>query len=72
MIDKKRYCVSYASGATGYGWRIETNDMREVKRIVRNEGRIITAGVDVFDRQKGDFIFMKRALDYKAEIDEIN
>ena len=73
MKKEKRYSVSYTSDATGYGWEIQTDDIEEVRDIVNSEsfGRNYTAYVTVWDNVLHDFIFWKRCLDYKPEIDRM-
>lgn len=73
MKKEKRYSVSYTSGATGYGWEIQTDDIEEVRDIVNSDsfGRNYTSYVTVWDNVLHDFIFWKRCLDYKPEINRM-
>ena len=73
MSKEKRYSVSYTSGATGYGWEIQTDDIEEVRDIVNSEsfGRNYTACVWVWDDVLRDHIFWKPVLTYKPEIDRM-
>ena len=70
MKDKKRYSITYVSGATGYGWEHETNSMREVKQIIKSMFNY-TSALDVYDREADKFIYWKRVLSYDPEINEI-
>lgn len=73
MINEKQFSVSYTSGATGYSWEIETDDIEEVKDIVNSEsfGKSYTAYVSVWDNVLNDFVFLKFVLTNKPKIDRI-
>ena len=68
-----RFHIYYCSGATGYGWEKETDSIREARGIAHSDdfGRNYTAEVSVWDEVIKDFIYWKRVLRYKPEIDKI-
>ena len=69
----KRYHISYASGATGYGWEEETDSIEEARHIARSDdfGKHYTASLTIWDEEIQDFIFWKSVLEYKPKIDRI-
>lgn len=69
-MQKKRYSVDYTSGATGYGWTIETNSLREVKDVARHYTEY-TMYFSVWDNVLHDFVYLKRVLEYKPEINKL-
>ena len=72
MQKEKKYIVSYCSAPTGYGWKQEFDRLSEFEGFVDEMRRTLTAAVDVFDRELGDFIFWKDAFTYKPEIDMLS
>lgn len=68
---RKKYSVSYVSGATGFGWDEELDTIKEVEYCIVDFKDIYTAEVTVFDRELGDFVFYKRALTHDYDTDYI-
>ncbi len=68
--DRKRFCVSYCSGATGYGWEQETDNLKEAIGMVKSVYSY-TAEIWVWDEAKRDHVYWKRVLDYTPEINLI-
>ena len=64
-----KYSVDYVSGATGYGWSEDFEKISEVDRFVNQMRHKYSAGVRVWDRGLGDFIFWKDAYAYEPRID---
>jgi len=64
-----KYSVDYVSGATGYGWTQDFESIAEVERFVNQMRRKVSAGVRVWDRGLGDFIFWKNPWVWDADID---
>lgn len=70
MADRKRYCVGYVSGATGYNWISYHDHLKDAERITMETVEDVpNAEVTLFDYERGEFLYFKRALDYKPEID---
>lgn len=67
----KRYEIKVGIGSTGFGITEETNSINKATRIATKYNEI-TNRVEVFDNEESRFIYMKKALDYKPTIDEIN
>lgn len=67
-----RYSVSYCSGATGYGWDAEYDRLDQFEDFINEMRDEITAAVRVWDNRREEFIFWKRALDWKPEIDMLH
>jgi hypothetical protein len=53
-MAEKKYYVSYASGATGYGWEHEYDRLDEFEDFVRGVDR--TAYIFVYDYELGETI----------------
>lgn len=70
MSKEKRYSVSYTSGATGYGWEMDTNSLAEVKHMVKHYSEY-TMYFSVWDNVIHDFLYIKRVLEYKPEINKL-
>lgn len=70
MAEKKRYVISYTSGATGYGWEYETNSIKEVRNTIKSMFNY-TAHLDAYDRKTDKIIYWKRVLTFTPEICEI-
>jgi hypothetical protein len=70
-MEKKKYKVSYESGATGYGWDESFDTIRQVELCITDLKSTYTANVTVFDYELGDFIFYKKALTFNFDIDFI-
>ena len=68
----KKYSVDYCSGATGYGWSHEYDRLDEFEDFIDEMRNEYTASVRVFDYDLGEFIFWKRTLSYKPEIDMLH
>lgn len=68
----KKYSVDYCSGATGYGWSEKYDRLDEFEDFIDEMRNEYTAAVRVFDYDLGDFIFWKRTLSYKPEIDMLH
>ena len=66
---EKKYTVHYCSGATGYGWTTEFDCLNEFEGFVDEMRTCYTAFCSVWDDGIKDFIFYKRVLEYKPEID---
>ena len=69
MTQHKKYCLSYCSGATGYGWEEEYDRLDEFEDYIDEKRHDYTASVRVFDYQLGEFIFYKRTLTFEPEVD---
>lgn len=65
----KKYSVEYCSGATGFGWEKEYDQLDEFEDFINEMRGEYTACVSVFDYSRRKFIFLKRALTYKPEKD---
>lgn len=65
-MAEKKYYVSYASGATGYGWEHEYDRLDEFEDFVRGVDR--TAYIFVYDYELGETIYHKDCLDDKPTI----
>lgn len=70
MENRSRYTMDYTSGATGYGWSEDTNSLAEVKRCIKHFAEY-TMYFSVWDNKTHDFIYLKRVLTYKPEINKI-
>ena len=68
-MAKKKYSVTYTSGATGYGWKEEYDRLDEFESFVDNMRREYTACVIVWDETLQDFIFWKDCLTFTPDID---
>ena len=68
-MDKKKYSVSYTSGATGFGWRQEYDRLDEFEEFINEKRKDYTADVSVWDETLQDFIFWKKALTYEPTVD---
>lgn len=62
-----KYFVSYASGATGYGWEREYDRLEEFEYFINEISR--TDFVSVYDYELHDFVYRKDCLDDKPTID---
>lgn len=69
--EKERYEIDYRSGATGYGWSKETDDLLEVLRTIEALYHYTTY-ISVWDNVKRDFVFRKRVLKYNPDINTID
>lgn len=67
----KRFIVSYASGATGYGRETETDSLKDVFLDCEYYRHQYTAYFSVYDTVTDDFIFRKCTLEFKPEIETI-
>lgn len=65
----KKYSVSYCSGATGFGWEQEFDRLDEFEYFVNEIRHESTAELWVYDYQIKEFIFIKRTLTFKPEVD---
>lgn len=61
----KMYSISVVFGATGFGFERETNDLKEVEEYVDEYRRERTTSIMVWDAKTKQFIYWKKALDYK-------
>ena len=66
----KRYSVEYISGATGYGWEQETDNLKEAKEMVKAVYNY-TAEMWVWDNVMRDHVYLKRVLTHNPEINTI-
>ena len=64
-----KYSVDYVSGATGYGWTQDFETIAEVDSFVNQMRSECSAGVRVWDRGLGDFVFWKDAYVFDPRID---
>lgn len=70
MANKKRYCVSYVSGATGYNWESYHDHLKDAERLtLETVAEVPNAMVTLYDYKRREFLYFKRCLDYKPEID---
>jgi hypothetical protein len=65
----KKYCVTYVSGATGYGWESYHDRLDEFEDFVDEMRSDYTASIRVWDETLRKFIFWKNSLTYDAKID---
>ena len=70
-MSRKRYSISYCSGATGYGWDAQADSIEEAIGIVKSVYGY-TSEIWVWDDEKREHIYWKRVLTYQPEIDTIN
>lgn len=66
---EKKYIVEYASGACGYGWTHECDRLEEFEDFVNEMRNHYTAYLSVWDTTLDGFIFYKRTLEYRPDID---
>lgn len=64
----KRYTIDYCSGATGYGWRYETDSRKEAEDTALSMSKSYSAAVTVWDSKAHDFIYDKSVLEYKPRV----
>ena len=69
---QKKYSVSYASGATGFGWETEFDTIKEVEECIDDIWRVYSAMVTVYDYELHDFILYKRCLQHKPDKDMLH
>ena len=72
MADQKKYSVSYTSGATGFGWKMEFDTLAEFEDIVDGYRKDYSAMFTVYDYTLHDFVFYKKCLSYKPDIDKLH
>lgn len=72
MAQHKKYSVEYASGATGYGWTAEHDRLDEFEDFINEMRYEYTASVSVYDYSLSKFVYYKRCLSYKPEIDMLH
>ena len=69
----RKYTVSYASGATGFGWEHEYDRLDEFEDFVKEKERSdYTARVTVWDDELGKFVYWKDCLASKPRIDMLS
>lgn len=70
MADRKRYCVGYVCPTTGYNWESHHDHLKDAERLARETvDDVPNAMVTLYDYKRGEFLYLKRAWDYKPEID---
>ena len=65
----KKYTVDYACATTGYGWTREFDRIDEFEDIVNKSRKNCSYAVSVRDNELQKFIFIKRCMTYKIEVD---
>lgn len=69
----KKYCVSYTSGATGFGWDHEYDRLDEFEDFVKEKERNdYTTRITVWDSDLEKFVYWKDCLAYKPRIDMLS
>ena len=68
----RKYSVTYASGATGFGWEHEHDRIDEFECFVDEIRHEYTACLRVWDNELEDFIFWKDCLSSKCKIDMLH
>lgn len=68
----KKYILSYASGATGFGWEEEYDRLEEFEAFVNEMRHEYTARVTVWDNTLNAFVFWKDCLESKPETDMLH
>lgn len=66
-MARYRISVQY-TGEGGQYWREETNSLGKINRAINEHSGIYTQ-VTVWDNIASNFLYLKRVLDYKPEID---
>jgi len=69
---ERKYSVTYASGATGFGWEHEYDRISELEGFVNEIRHEYTVSLTVWDNVLKDFIFWKDCLSTKCEIDMLH
>ena len=65
----KKYEVWYTSGATGFGWTQYYDRLDEFESFIDELRSDYSAAVRVWDTTLKKFIYVKKCLSYKAEVD---
>lgn len=65
----KKYSVTYVAGSTGFGWEDEFDRLDEFEDFIDAMREEYTAAVSVWDNEARKFIFKKKVLTLKCEID---
>lgn len=69
MKKHKKYVVDYTSGATGFGWKEEYDNLSEFESFINEMRSVYTVRLIVWDDKLQDFIFWKDSLTYKPSTD---
>ena len=76
MTDQKglkmKYTIEVAYGATGYGWTKETNNLKDFEGFIDEHRVGYGVAVEVWYNTRHDFIFLKKALDFKPIVDDLH
>lgn len=64
-----KYEVEFVSGGSGYGSEFETNDLKEVERLVDKYRYDYEAKVVIWDNGIDKFIYYKNFCRFKPDID---
>lgn len=65
-----RYSIEYSS-TTGYGWTEKSNTLKDYKGFIEEMRNNYYTHLTIWDSKKKDFIFWKRALQRKPDIDNL-
>lgn len=65
-----RYTIEYAS-TTGYGWKEESNSLGDFSGIIKEARKNYYMHLIIWDEKKKDFVFWKRAIHSKPDIDKL-
>ena len=67
--EHKKYTLSYCSGATGYGWKSDCDRLDECESFIDELRSEYTANVSLWDNTTHEYVYRKKALTYKPDID---